>query len=427
MGDESEKAILAHVVAFFMASSDFNGIPIGHLRRLSGNGDPEEFDADLKGLVRAQKIYLNFDPANPHILRFSNKSVEDQIKLLDENGPKAQFCVYPTRFSLAGKIDSDIQHREPFSGVLSLGAPQLHILAFELGAIEYYLNDPKYVVNLTGSQGYISINDESYEASDTAEKDKIHIQRFGLGYGLKGERLAILFLRDLSKITPEHQQRWKTFLYDNDFHVDPTFIKTLILGAWPKKTPVSMTIIDNLKMINELSKAIRGNEFFKTSPGDVIPNSLGPFWIPTTKHFTDFILALFQLTVDDIDKQGFKGAIDFNDENKKPKGSIRLLKEWLCLVRDDLDEKEIRGRLKVLDEFASERAKIHDLKENKIDNGYYALQERWLKSINGCLGDIVQLLIPLAPSGTVKLHDWHTDPTLVEYYGPWVSADIDEY
>ena len=98
---------------------------------------------------------------NMHIKRFPDPPIEEQIRLLADE-PLETFCLYPTASTVKARVDLSGWQDRPFSKTLLLAEPQLSFRAFDMGALERYVADPRYIVHFADYMGRMSVTDDFF-------------------------------------------------------------------------------------------------------------------------------------------------------------------------------------------------------------------------------------------------------------------------
>ena len=178
----------------------FNGVVASTLLRLQTN--PDKLRASLSTLIRDGQITAVFSciSLNMHIKRLPGPPMEDQLKLLIDE-PLENFCLYPTASAVGPRVDLSAWQERPFSKALLLAEPQLSFRAFDMGALERYVADPRYVVHFEDYMGYMSVSDEFYTDAQHPERDKVSLQSFGLGFDDRRNPYVIVYLRYLAGLS----------------------------------------------------------------------------------------------------------------------------------------------------------------------------------------------------------------------------------
>jgi hypothetical protein len=130
----------------------FNGVGASALLRLQPN--PKTLRASLYALIRDGQVTAVFSrlSMNMHIKRCPDHPVEEQLKLLIVE-PLEAFCLYPTASVVGPRVDLSAWQDRPFSKALLLGEAQLSFRAFDMGALERYVADPRYDVRFDDLHG----------------------------------------------------------------------------------------------------------------------------------------------------------------------------------------------------------------------------------------------------------------------------------
>jgi hypothetical protein len=200
----SSATVMCLVGEFFVRSHDFNGIPVRHLL-LALEIEWPVLQEELARLAKNEQITLVFASRsdNPNIRRIAGPPIDTQVKLLSKE-PLDGICVYPTPSVIRAIDDRPTYEDQPFTKRLALAEPQLTPVFFELNVLERYFRDPRYRCWFGDSEGSISIGNDAYFSEDTAERDKISLQSFGIGYDERKNRVVVVFLRDLGGLSAEH-------------------------------------------------------------------------------------------------------------------------------------------------------------------------------------------------------------------------------
>lgn len=194
------------VFDFYNESRDFNGVPYWELEKLHISN----LDSYLLQLIEENIISVNFT-INPHIKQF-DFPIEKQLNYLKENG-FVQVCFYPTEALLNETLKNNEFDNRPFTKMLAYGKPQLMPMFFKIEILNSYVTDPRYDVEHSSDySGMICYKSET----DLDEEDQILLETFGIGYKEEHERVIVVYLRYLSDLTPEHQQRWFTYIEKNE-------------------------------------------------------------------------------------------------------------------------------------------------------------------------------------------------------------------
>jgi hypothetical protein len=199
--------ILRIITEYYLSSPDFRGFPLRNFTQVLQLEEHELKDS-LVSLIQENKISLVFGNShtNPHLKLFPEEPTEKQIEKLQASKSK-DICAYPSRSHLQDVVNPSKYKGKPFTLRLALGEPQLSFEKFDLAVLEFYRNDPRYNYLNNDISGNISISDEYFESNNTRCSDKVMVE-FGFAYNHELNRAIAAFLRDLSRLSPEHQQIW---------------------------------------------------------------------------------------------------------------------------------------------------------------------------------------------------------------------------
>ncbi len=314
----------------------FNGIVASALLGLQAN--PEKLRAELSALIQDGQITAVFScrSVNMHIKRFPDLPTEEQLKLLLDE-PLANFCLYPKASAVQARVDLSVWQDRPFSKALLLAEPQLSFRAFDMGALERYVADPRYIVHFADYMGTMSIADDFFTEAQHPERDKVSLQTFGLGFDEQRNPYAIVYLRYLAGLSAEHQQYWNSYLASGDVRMSEPYFRSSIEGKFWTNRSVRHAITEEMRLIRELTESIWGRSLFRAPPAGDVPIGLTSFLRPTTENFNRFVMALDKLLSESIDVKLFDGKVPLETETFRPdgkiivqkKGTLKLLEEWL--------------------------------------------------------------------------------------------------
>ena len=353
MDDESK--INSKVLDFYLASNDFNGIPLSEI--ISKDMDFKQVKLILKNLILNKKVDLFSSDVNPHIKPFDISTCkENQIKILEdlpndyplsntngsiniidyEHNVFSSICLYPTEESLSEKIGSIKEYLEipHFTKMLYFGKPQLDFLYFRIDVLDRYSGDPRYTVNCLDYRGSI------YYSGDTPKHsgDDTFLEHFGLAYNKKlKENLICVFIRDLNKLSERHQNHFFSYMEEKtDDHIpDYDYYRNSILAEWAENGSIFKAFLEEIKIINLMTFAICNNRLFKnefTTDSEKRPEFFHPFLKPTSTVFDNFCRTLDKLFTENLNKDcllemnklfGSKMVIEEKD------GSLAILGKFL--------------------------------------------------------------------------------------------------
>lgn len=240
------------ILHFYNNSYDFNGMPYWELEKLPISN----LDSYLLQLIKENVVSANFT-TNPHIKQF-DFSVDKQLEYIEKNGFN-QVCFYPTEALLNKALKTDKFDNRPFTKMLVYGKPQLIPMFFKIEILNSYAIDPRY--NLKHSNDYSGmICCESETCLE--EQDQILLKTFGIGYEEERERVVVVYLRYLSDLTSEHQQRWFTYMEKGKCQVVYEYYQNSILGEWVEYSSIYEAFLEELYHINNMTEKMFGKKFF---------------------------------------------------------------------------------------------------------------------------------------------------------------------
>jgi hypothetical protein len=391
--------VLNRITSSYLLGREFNGTLITNL-----SSDNEKTRSILRNLILDEKVVLNFGDRhpNPHILALEPEPREQQLEKLDrlvfeppqyENyGPlrlqinSINCCAYPSTKHLQTVVDPAQYHDKPYTLLLALGEPQLAFRSFNLRILEFYRNEPRYSYETDDIHGHISTRGEN----DLEPADDTFLETFGFAYSKDiKKRYVAVFLRYLSGLTPEHQQRWKLEQVNGEILLHPEYSRTTA-GHWPTRESIFIAFLTELSTINQMCRAIGWQPLFrKEFQRHEKPRDFGFLIRPTAKEFNDFVLSLDKLLTENINKNFFEGKVPLTAEENlangkvkvRDKGTIALLEEWIKQSFRTSDPKPIDEAIAAIKEARSLRQRpAHKLEDNSFDQKYFQRQRDLIMS-----------------------------------------------
>lgn len=382
------------VAQFYLKSHDFNGLPVQGIASVGAD------TADLIELIKLRKVDLvrgDIHP-NPHIKAFDVEPPDEQITKIEKKGLDG--CLYPTSDALARR-EIDTKDMGPYTAALTYGAPQLSFRAFDLRALEWYRNDPRFELRSDDIHGTI-IQRGGTEVAGRHVRDKLDFFEFGFAYNAKLDRAIAAFLRYLHDLPAAQQIELSKFELEGDYQLHPDFYRTQIIGDWPERLSIYDAFLEEKKHINEMCKLIGKPLLFRTELQDgARPHGFGILLRPTLKEYRDFALLLDQLLSDDMDKKFFepdivteKQLID-EEGNKVTQsiGTITLLEKWLLKYFRPVDEGPMKEMFSNFRAVRKERMKpAHKVEGNVFDQEYVRLQRELMDKGYGAVHTLRMVL-----------------------------------
>lgn len=416
--------VLKEVTDHFLNSKDFNGLPLDDIAE-----DGEEVRVLIRALLLQEKVVLNFGDRhpNPHILAFDPESQSEQLEKLNKlvfepaifeswglikiRTNSTQCCVYPSKTHLNTFVNKVHYLGRPHSLLLALGEPQLAYRAFNLRVLEFYRNDPRYSYRTDDIRGHISARSGAIENM----ADDIFLETFGFAFEKNlSSRYVAVFLRYISRLTPEHQQRWMLEQVNRDTFLHPDYAKSS-LGDWSAQESVFSAFCEELKIINEMSAKIAGTSLFRDSySSHAKPDGFSFLIRPTKKEYGSFIQLLDKMLSDNLNKKFFEGQVDMTVQEERngkvverPKGTIALLADWL-IARVKLKDNSPRDRM--INTFKKVRGArsplAHSIEVDEWDDSYFGKQRDLIIEAYGAVRTLRLILANHPSCRSVQVPDW---------------------
>lgn len=413
MSDE----ILEEVLDSYLTSRDFNGLPFT-LNEIKTSR------LELQELVKAEKISLYWDSENPHIRRFPDKSIEEQLEWLSaqddevevKNLPKTKnvtfefiadtvlCCIYPTPKYLKETQSKNKFSNKPFSRMLLFGEAQMKPIYFKPKVLYEYRDDPLYELSRSGVSGSISY---------FGKNDNFFLSTFGVGLSKdlsKYEVTVVVYLTYLKDLDSFNQKRWYKYILSNQdkYEIHRDYFIPSILGSWEFNESPYIAFLKEIKIINAMSKASFGRQMFKK---DFEPKELPLFsyiLIPTKKEFNDFAKTLNNIFVDNLDEKFFKEQGIKNRDVEGAKGTIKLLEEW---IRENFETADFGPIDKIFTVMRKDIRRVrskssHKEMENIVDNSYFEKQRVLINKAYEAIRTLRLILANHPEAKKVQVPDW---------------------
>jgi len=384
-----QNKVMARILDFYLNSGDFNGIVISKLAAEFQFKQPR-LKKELASLIRSQKITLVFASysINPHIKRIADLSIEKQLAKLESESSDT-CCAYPTEAIIRQATDVSAYDDRPFTKRILLAEPHLTPVFFDLDVLDKYYRDPRYHFHFGDFGGSISITTEHYESGDVKEKDKIILESFGIGYDKSQRyRVVVVYLRYLSRLSPEHQQMWNVYIIDEPCVMNSDYERATIWGDWPEYHSVYQAFCHEQIELNKLAALIGKPPLFKHTFEERHPEGFMPMLRPTKRNFHEFVQILDKMLSENINHAFFEDDLPIEEKVEQPDGSIELrrigtlqaLEKWLSQRYRTRDGADVaREVLEPLREIRKLRQKpAHGLQEDEYDRSYPKKQDELL-------------------------------------------------
>ena len=298
-----EQSLLDEVITHYIESGDFNGLPVATREWTS-----QELQS-VAGLVEAGQVQVVSSShfLNPYVRPWpSKRSAADQVSDLTSanSGP---VCLYPTPAAMKGRDELSGFADRPYRRCLAAGAGTLELAYFTVDIIEQYRNDPRYHYQFDDVEVMFGIGDEAYHDPAQGERDKITTLRVGFAYDsatIRAERVvryACAFIGDLADLTPEHQQRWRTYEVSPSDRVGPHPVWwNMQMGQWSEGLGPFQRILGEMEAVNELFARACGVELFRSTEQ---PRDWGWVLRSSTTEWHQFVHTTDKLLSDNLNKK----------------------------------------------------------------------------------------------------------------------------
>lgn len=428
----TKQQVLTVISDFFIQSGDFNGIPLTKAAKSTKLPYIELVDR-VAGLVIDGLVTVQ-NGINPHIIGTGYLSTQEQLAVLDQakenttrvlmelpGGVKIEseshtVCAYPTRKHLEIIRDISEFQKRPFTCELALGEPQLKPAFFHIEVLERYFKDPRYDFDFDDYSGSISYLDHKDKPTVLPEQDQFFLKTFGLGTDAQGGRVAAVFLRYLSDLTDDHQLYWQSKQIQKGCQLLREYYENTIQGNWKFSYSVFSAFVEEQRLVNAFCQAAFGLPLFqKTFTEQARPKEFTFFLIPTLENFNNFILLLDKMISDNLNKAFFKDKIELYDlkeiepgvVERKEKGTLRMLEEWLNKIYTTSDGSSLDDVFKPFKEVRKQRQQpAHRINENYYDAAFTARQKEMMKEVFYAMRSLRYIFQSHRASKSVKIPNW---------------------
>jgi hypothetical protein len=365
----------------YFESGNFNGMPIYNLQDTFDVETPE-FRATLRTGIEKEIVTARFF-GNTHIMAFSGASTAKLLEVFDSAEYPSHTCLYPHPKKLINSPYLVDYADSPYKAELAKGSGQLDFRTFDLSVLEYYRNDPRYSYSTDFIHGQICIEDAYYNSGKIQEHDQILLDTFGFAYDDDMNRYVAVFLRYLSKLSPEHQRIWYAKEISGDIKLHPDYYASSIEGSWGTRLSIFEAFVMELQTINEMCALMGRAPLFRHSYRDDRPREFGFLLRPTVAEFNDFVLLLDKMMSDNINKEFFSNDVELEtDEVRgdgkivvKPKGTIQILELWIAKMFRAADATPIDTMIATFKKVRKLRqSPAHKINANAFDQNIFRKQ-----------------------------------------------------
>ena len=391
-----EKTIEGQVVSHYIASGDYNGLPL-HCLASDLGVDPKNLVKVVVPLVKSGRVSLPSPfQTNPHVKAFKS-SIEEQLRWFDERESRS-VCLYPTAQSIAESIDLSTYDDRPFTKLMMLANPKLLLVPFRLDVLEFYQRDPRYEFRFSGRSGSIQMLDEYRDHLE--ESDRVDVS-FGLGYGEDGDRVVVVYLYRLDRLPGKLQRIWKEFWFDGQVEVSEDYVTATLDGQPVEANSVYDAMLLEQVEINKLFELMGRAPLFRDTYEEERPPQFSFFVKPTEGNYKNFVQLLDKMLSDNLNIASFDGDVERQERIRisveefelRQKASISMLDEWLCLRYPTASCEERLEIVQPLREVRNLRQRpAHKVEQDTYDRRFYTLQDELIWKVYKALHSLRCLL-----------------------------------
>jgi hypothetical protein len=390
---DAAAALLAKVRKHYLNSGDFNGLFV-HGADVDRQAVAQLLRAGLVEMITAD------DYMNPHIRPWPNGRTSEEQAISAENWDyQYGYCLYPTSAGMKGvRLPGRFKER-PYETAMARGRGTLELAYFQTDVLEPYRNDGRYSFRFADFSADMSIGDDAYTDGEEPERDKVSLPHIGFAYDLSHYdradpespivRRVAVFLGDLAKLTPEHQQRWKTYEVPPDGLSPHPVWWASQMGHWPDGIGPFDRVFASLVEINELTLTAFGAELYRSVTR---PDSLGWMMRPSQRDWDEFALELFKVIGDNLQVGFFdKVGVPKVDEKGNQLGTLSRLERFL--EAHGCTREKVREAFTPFHQVRKARQKpAHSHRGNITDKTFIHRQVALLWDVNQSLLDIRDFL-----------------------------------
>jgi hypothetical protein len=402
MKDELFKCI----TEFYRDSRDFNGL---YFKDASAEEREAAIALVREGLV--QVVESEVDYPNPHIRPWpSRRSIDEQVKSIQNlDGEKYGVCLYPTPLALKKPGTRRAHRGQPFRQALAKGRGVLELAYFGFEVLEQYRNDPRFVFQFHDFGADVSIGDDAYLDNDEPAHDKTGMEHIGFAYDLSRYdpsdlsspiiRRVCAFYGDLARLTPTHQQRWRTYQVEDEESLSPHPVWWgSQMGHWPDGEGPFGRFFFELGALNTLFEQAYGTPLFRTTER---PREFGWLLRPSQREWDSFIQLLDKLLSESLRHEALDaGQVPRHNSAGQNLGTLNRLEAFLLERR--IKPEGIKRILAPFREVRSARQRpAHALRTDVTDRTFVHKQVDLLDRINSSL-EILRRLWQTHPAN----RDW---------------------
>lgn len=378
------------IIDTYFESRDYNGLAV------HGGFDAGQTTVLVglvqEGLVEARTTETSM---NPHVRRESTTvSPEQQVELL-VGGQCERYVLYPTATALEGHPRITELVDQPYEQRLAAGAAALDIVYFDLDVLENYRNDPRYTFSYWDFGVSFSISGDVYMDPREAERDKVSAAHVGFAYSRDTRptgpirRYLAVFVKDLAAMTPEHQQRWRTYqAARDDIAAHPEWARAQLFGEFPEGPGIFSMCLTEMQYINEISEMLWGEPLFN---GTERPREWGWMIRGSSTDYNAFAHLTDKLLAENLRTAGLDAAGAPREKDGNRLGTLKRLEGLLVVL--GVPEDRAYQAMGVWHEINTTRhQQAHVLEDNSIDQDLVVMQVEVMQRLGNSLAGIRMVL-----------------------------------
>jgi hypothetical protein len=320
--------------------------------------------------------------------------VDEQVESINEltvNGYGV--CLYPTPVALSKPSTRRAYRGRPFSQAMAKGRGALELAYFGFEVLEQYRNDPRFNFEFYDFGATTVIGDEAYQDDAEPAHDKIIMGHIGFAYDLSYYdhedpaspiiRRVCAFYGDLAKLSPTHQQRWKTYQADESDALNPHPVWwSQQMGHFADGMGAFERFFFELEALNSLYEKAHGVSLFRVIER---PREFGWLLRPSQHEWEHFIQMFDKLLADNLRHDGLDAAgVPRENEAGQNLGTLNRLDKLLTAKR--IKPEAVKAVLAPFREVRTARNRpAHALRSNVTDLTFVHRQVELLERVNQSL------------------------------------------
>lgn len=274
---------------------------------------------------------------------------------------------------------------------MASGRGTLELAYFQFEVLEQYRNDPRFFFRFGDFGADTTTSDQTFLDAGEPEHDKVAMAHIGFAYDLSGYdandvespivRRVCAFYGDLAKLSPTHQQRWKTYEVAPTLQPHPVWWAQQ-MGHWPDGLGPFERLFYELENLNALFAAAFGQDLFRSTDR---PDDFGWILRPAQRDWDDFVHTFDKVLSDNMRHDGLTAAgAPRQDATGQNLGTIVRLGR--LLEAHGISEADSKFVLQPIREVRQARqAPAHALRQNVTDRTLVHKQIALLGQVNRML------------------------------------------